>query len=140
MINDLSLNMNNIIWKSNPSQLTNILVYLFFFWTVIIPLIVYLKTRFTIYELTDQIYREKTGILSQKIEELELYRVRDYSVEKPFLMRLFGLGNLILITSDKTNPRVYMRAIRNVENVRDIFRKHVEEARKATGTKEVDFT
>ena len=33
-----------------------------------------------------------------------------------------------------------MRAIRNVENVRDIFRKHVEEARKATGTKEVDFT
>lgn len=140
MINDLSLNMNNIIWKSNPSQLTNILVYLFFFWTVIIPLIVYLKTRFTIYELTDQIYREKTGILSQKIEELELYRVRDYSVEKPFLMRLFGLGNLTLITSDKTNPRVYMRAIRNVENVRDIFRKHVEEARKATGTKEVDFT
>ena len=132
--------MNNIIWKSNPSQLTNILVYLFFFWTVIIPLIVYLKTRFTIYELTDQIYREKTGILSQKIEELELYRVRDYSVEKPFLMRLFGLGNLTLITSDKTNPRVYMRAIRNVENVRDIFRKHVEEARKATGTKEVDFT
>tara|TARA_B100001057_G_C22358082_1_gene759736 strand:- start:176 stop:616 length:441 start_codon:yes stop_codon:yes gene_type:complete len=134
------LNMNNAVWKSNPSQLTNIKVYLFLFWTVIIPLIVYLKTRFTIYELTDQIYREKTGILSQKIEELELYRVRDYSVDKPFLMRLFGLGNLTLITSDKTNPRVYMRAIRNVENVRDIFRKHVEEARKATGTKEVDFT
>ena len=132
--------MSNTVWKSNPSQLTNIKVYLFLFWTVIIPLIVYLKTRFTIYELTDQIYREKTGILSQKIEELELYRVRDYSVDKPFLMRLFGLGNLTLITSDKTNPRVYMRAIRNVENVRDIFRKHVEQARKATGTKEVDFT
>tara|TARA_X000000950_G_C13781108_1_gene605118 strand:+ start:410 stop:808 length:399 start_codon:yes stop_codon:yes gene_type:complete len=132
--------MSNTVWKSNPSQLTNIKVYLFLFWTVLIPLIVYLKTRFTIYELTDQIYREKTGILSQKIEELELYRVRDYSVDKPFLMRLFGLGNLTLITSDKTNPRVYMRAIRNVENVRDIFRKHVEEARKATGTKEVDFT
>ena len=132
--------MSNTVWKSNPSQLTNIKVYLFLFWTVIIPLIVYLKTRFTIYELTDQIYREKTGILSQKIEELELYRVRDYSVDKPFIMRLFGLGNLTLITSDKTNPRVYMRAIRNVENVRDIFRKHVEEARKATGTKEVDFT
>ena len=132
--------MSSVVWKSNPSQLTNIKVYLFLFWTIIIPLIVYLKTRFTIYELTDQIYREKTGVLSQKIEELELYRVRDYSVDKPFLMRLFGVGNLTLITSDKTNPRVYMRAIRNVENVRDTFRKHVEEARKATGTKEVDFT
>ena len=132
--------MSSVVWKSNPSQLTNIKVYLFLFWTIIIPLVVYLKTRFTIYELTDQIYREKTGVLSQKIEELELYRVRDYSFDKPFLMRLFGLGNLTLITSDKTNPRVYMRAIRNVENVRDTFRKHVEEARKATGTKEVDFT
>ena len=132
--------MSNLIWKSNPSQLTNIKVYLLLFWTVIIPLMTYLKTRFTIYELTDQIYREKTGILSQKIEELELYRIRDYSIYKPFLMRLFGLGNLTLITSDKTSPRVYINAIRNVEEVRDIFRKHVEEARKATDTKEVDFT
>ena len=132
--------MSKTVWKSSPSQLTNINVYIFLFWTVLIPLIVYLKTRFTIYELTDQIYIEKTGVLSQKIEELELYRVRDYSIEKPFLMRLFGLGNLTLLTSDKTNRRVYMYGIKNVENVKDTFRKHVEAARKATGTKEVDFT
>lgn len=132
--------MNNIIWTSRPSQLTNILIFVLFFWTIIVPLIYYLKTRTTIYELTDQIYKEKTGILSQKIEEVELYRVRDYTIEKPFLMRIFGLGNLTLITSDKTNPRVYMRAIKDVESVKDTFRKHVEEKRKLTGTKEVDFT
>lgn len=132
--------MNNIIWTSRPSQLTNILIFVLFFWTIIVPLIYYLKTRTTIYELTDQIYKEKTGILSQKIEEVELYRVRDYTIEKPFLMRIFGLGNLTLITSDKTNPRVYMRAIKDVESVKDTFRKHVEETRKLTGTKEVDFT
>ena len=132
--------MNNIIWTSRPSQLTNILIFVLFFWTIIVPLIYYLKTRTTIYELSDQIYKEKTGILSQKIEEVELYRVRDYTIEKPFLMRIFGLGNLTLITSDKTNPRVYMRAIKDVESVKDTFRKHVEETRKLTGTKEVDFT
>ena len=132
--------MNSIIWTSRPSQLTNILIFVLFFWTIIVPLIYYLKTRTTIYELTDQIYKEKTGILSQKIEEVELYRVRDYTIEKPFLMRIFGLGNLTLITSDKTNPRVYMRAIKDVESVKDTFRKHVEETRKLTGTKEVDFT
>lgn len=104
------------------------------------PLIVYLKTRFTIYELTEERFRIKTGILSQTIEELELYRVRDYTVEKPFIMRLFGLGNLTLITSDKTNPKIYLYAIKNVENIRDLFRKNVEATRKKTGTKEVDFT
>ena len=45
-----------------------------------------------------------------------------------------------LITSDKTNPKINLYAIRNVENVRDIFRKNVEITRKQTGTKEVDFT
>tara|TARA_B100001057_G_scaffold235112_1_gene235439 strand:+ start:371 stop:769 length:399 start_codon:yes stop_codon:yes gene_type:complete len=132
--------MDKIVWNGSPSQLTNIKTYILFFWTIILPLIVYLRTRFTIYELTEERFREKTGILSQKIEELELYRVRDYTVEKPFIMRLFGLGNLILITSDKTNPKIYLYAIRNVESVRDVFRKNVEATRKKTGTKEVDFT
>ena len=132
--------MEKIVWNGSPSQLTNIKTYILFFWTIILPLIVYLRTRFTIYELTEERFREKTGILSQKIEELELYRVRDYTVEKPFIMRLFGLGNLTLITSDKTNPKIYLYAIRNVESVRDVFRKNVEATRKQTGTKEVDFT
>tara|TARA_Y100000588_G_C14048632_1_gene836119 strand:- start:104 stop:502 length:399 start_codon:yes stop_codon:yes gene_type:complete len=132
--------MEKIVWYGGPSQLINIKTYILLFWTVILPLIVYLRTRFTIYELTEERFREKTGILSQTIEELELYRVRDYSVEKPFIMRLFGLGNLTLITSDKTNPKIYLYAIKNVENVRDLFRKNVEATRKKTGTKEVDFT
>ena len=132
--------MDKIVWNGSPSQLTNIKTYILFFWTIILPLIVYLRTRFTIYELTEERFREKTGVLSQKIEELELYRVRDYTVEKPFIMRLFGLGNLTLITSDKTNPKIYLYAIRNVESVRDVFRKNVEATRKQTGTKEVDFT
>ena len=55
-------------------------------------------------------------------------------------MRLFGLGNLTLVTSDKTNPKIYLYAIKNVENVRELFRKNVETSRKKTGTKEVDFT
>ena len=132
--------MEKIVWYGGPSQLINIKTYILLFWTVILPLIVYLRTRFTIYELTEERFREKTGILSQTIEELELYRVRDYTVEKPFIMRLFGLGNLTLITSDKTNPKIYLYAIKNVENVRDLFRKNVEATRKKTGTKEVDFT
>ena len=132
--------MGKTLWESNPSQLTNITVYIFLFWTLLIPLIVYLRTKFTIYELTEQTFTEKSGVLSQKIESLELYRIKDYSVEKPFLMRLFGLGNLTLTSSDKSNPYVYLYGIKDVENVRDIFRQHVEKARKATGTKEVDFT
>ena len=132
--------MENLVWKGRPSQLTNLLVYLFLFWTIVIPLYRYLKTRFTIFELTSDRFRTKIGILSQKVDELELYRVRDYEVFKPFLLRLFGLGNLTLITSDKTHPKIEMKAIKNPEKVLELFRKNVEISRKKTGTKEVDFT
>lgn len=132
--------MENLVWKGRPSQLTNLLVYLFLFWTIVIPLYRYLKTRFTIFELTSDRFRTKIGILSQKVDELELYRVRDYEVFKPFLLRLFGLGNLTLITSDKTHPKIEMKAIKNPEVVLELFRKNVEISRRKTGTKEVDFT
>ena len=131
--------MSKVLWKSGPSQITNFWVYLFFFWTVVIPVWIYLYTRFIKYELNAERLIVKTGILSQKIEETELYRVKDYSVSKPFFLRLFGLGNLVLTTSDKNNKYVKLYAIKDVEEIKDTIRTHVEKSRKRTGTKEVDF-
>ena len=129
-----------IAWISNPSQILNIFTYILLFWTIIIPIITYLKTRFTIYELTTQRLKIKTGILSQTINELELYRVRDYHIQKPFLLRIFNLGNLTLITSDKTDNTIQLIAIKDVEKISDLVRNHVELAREKTKTRETDFT
>ena len=131
--------MNKILWKDTPSQLSNFWTYVFFFWTIIVPILVYLKTRFTNYELDAERLRVKKGILSQNIEETELYRIKDYSIFKPFFLRIFGLGNLILTTSDKNNKHVTILAVKEVEKLKDLIRDQVEERRRATGTKEVDF-
>tara|TARA_B100000787_G_C16105187_1_gene255492 strand:- start:331 stop:729 length:399 start_codon:yes stop_codon:yes gene_type:complete len=131
--------MSKILWKSSPSQISNFWGYLLLFWTVVIPIWVYLYTRFIKYELNAERLIIKTGILSQKIEETELYRIKDYSVSKPFFLRLFGLGNIVLTTSDKNNKYVKLHAIKDVEKIKDIIRTHVEKSRKRTGTKEVDF-
>jgi uncharacterized membrane protein YdbT with pleckstrin-like domain len=131
--------MSKILWKSSPSQISNFWGFLLLFWTVVIPIWVYLYTRFIKYELNAERLIIKTGILSQKIEETELYRVKDYSVSKPFFLRLFGLGNIVLTTSDKNNKYVKLHAIKDVEKIKDIIRTHVEKSRKRTGTKEVDF-
>ena len=130
--------MDKLLWEDRPSQFSNFWIYLLFFWTIIPPIIVYLNTRFTKYELDSQRLKIKKGILSQNIEETELYRVKDYSIFKPFFLRLFGLGHLVLTTSDKNNKYVRLVAIKDTEKVKDIIRNHVEKARKRTGTKEVD--
>ena len=131
---------NNKIWSGRPSQLVNFYTYLLLFWTVIFPIVAYLKTRFTIYELTQTRLRLKTGIFSQKIEDTELYRVRDYSIDKPFLFRIFGLGHIQILTSDKSNPEIYLYAIRQTEKTAELIRNNVEIARKKSGTREIDYT
>ena len=126
------------LYIGRPSQILNIVSFILWSWTLLIPIIIYLKTRFTVYEVTDQRIKLKTGILSQVIDECELYRVRDYKVVKPFFQRIFGLGRIELITSDRSNSGINLNGIKDPENLYNLIRDNVEKIRRKTGTREVD--
>jgi len=131
----------NILWTARPSQVTNLVSYIFLFWTIVVPIVVYLKTRFTVYELTNKRLRLRTGVLTQTIEETELYRIRDYHIVKPILLRIFGLGNLHIYSEDKSSEQwLVLYAIKDVEKIKDLLRNNVEEVRKQTGTREIDIS
>jgi uncharacterized membrane protein YdbT with pleckstrin-like domain len=89
----------------------------------------YLVVKNQVYELTNQRLKMHSGVLSKRIEELELYRVRDTQFEQPFFLRLFGLGNVILLTTDTTSPEVIVPAIPNAQAIREQIRDAVEETR-----------
>jgi uncharacterized membrane protein YdbT with pleckstrin-like domain len=78
------------------------------------------------------------GVLNKKLDELELYRVRDYKLDQPFFLRLFSLGNIILQTSDRTHPTVVIQAIPDAENLREQLRTYVEACRTRKGVRELD--
>ena len=126
------------LYIGRPSQILNIISFIIWSWTLFIPIIIYLKTRFTVYEVTDQRIKLKTGILNQEIDECELYRVRDYKIVKPFFQRIFGLGKIELVTSDRSNSSINLNGIKNPENLYDLIRDNVEKIRRKTGTREVD--
>ena len=126
------------LYIGRPSQILNILSFILWSWTLIVPIIIYLKTRFTVYEVTDERIKLKTGILNQEIDECELYRIRDYKIVKPFFQRIFGLGNIELITSDRSNLRINLNGIKDPENLYNIIRDNVEKVRRKTGTREID--
>ena len=126
------------LYIGRPSQILNIVSFILWSWTLLIPIIIYLKTRFTVYELTDQRIKLKTGILNQEIDECELYRVRDYKVVKPFFQRIFGLGKIELVTSDRSNSNINFNGIKDPENLYDLIRDNVERIRRKTGTREID--
>ena len=98
-----------------------------------------LNTRFYNYELTSERLKLTTGILSRNTDVMELYRVKDMNLAQPFILRLFGLSNVTLITSDRSMPVFVLRAIRNGTEVLDIVRNHVESLRDKKRVREVDF-
>jgi uncharacterized membrane protein YdbT with pleckstrin-like domain len=133
------------VWNGTPSQVINIPAFALWgilFWLVIPIFIIlwkWLVVKNTKYELTTERLKIRHGVLNKKMDDLELYRVRDFEFERPFFLRLFSLGNIILQTSDKSHPVVILRAIRNGEQIREQIRNMVEACRVKKRVREVDF-
>lgn len=125
----------HVVWTGSPSHIFNVPVYLvcglLFF--LVVPIFIglwkWLVLRNIQYELTSERLRIRQGVLNKMLDELELYRVRDYKLEQPLFLRLFSLGNITLRTSDTSHPHIVLHAIRNGEQVREQLRKYVEECR-----------
>jgi len=109
---------------------------------LVIPLGLWLirwwTTRTTVYELTTQRLKIHRGILTRRLEEVELYRVKDYVLEQPLFLRLLGLGNLTLVSSDATTPSIVLRAIAGVAAVREQLRTAVQAERDRKRVRELD--
>ena len=133
------------VWSGTPSQVTNFgsFIFLGILFFLVIPLFIifwkWLVTKNIKYELTTERLRTRSGVLNKKMDELELYRVKDYKVDRPLFLRIFGLGNLVLETSDRSSPIVMIKAIPDAEELREKVRTCVETRRDAKRVREVDF-
>lgn len=154
------MNNETTFWKGSPSQWLNIghfslavliaigiIVAGIFFPPAFIALIIpaayiiwrYLTVRCQIFELTTERLRITKGIINQKIDEVELYRVKDILIERKWWMRITGLGSVHLQTSDRSLPNVDITAIRDCINLREELRKLVEAVRDRKRVREMDF-
>ena len=100
----------------------------------------YLDVRFRVYEVTTDRVRLIRGILSKRTDGLELYRVDDTLLVEPFLLRMVGKGNIQLVTSDRTNPNMFLQAVPRPRWLWDETRRAVEACRDRKRTRVIDFT
>ena len=88
-----------------------------------------LAISFTRYELTESRLRVKTGLLNTREEELRLYRVRDISAQESLLDRLFGVGSILLHTTDATSPTLLIQHVKRADQVKELLSAQVAKAR-----------
>lgn len=92
-------------------------------------------TKYIIYESKIGI---KRGILNLKYDETELYRIKDYSLNAPFLLRIFKLSNLLMVSSDRIFPVILFKAIPDGMKLFREIEKKVEKERKEKRVYEID--
>ena len=133
------------VWKGSSSQVINLGTYLlcFLFVWLVVPLFIgiwkWIENRCRVYEVTTQRIRVTRGVFSKRTDELELYRVRDSSLVEPFGLRMFGAGNIEIITMDVSTPGLTLEAIKGAAQVREEIRKNVEACRDRKGVRVTEF-
>ena len=156
------------VWRGSPSQWRNTSHYLlfgilalivvmgtvafahfapqiapFFLLLLFIPLFFalkqFLRTRSTVYELTNERLKTVNGIFTKITDTLELYRVKDIETRQPFFLRLVGLEDVHLQTSDASSPVVIVSAVPSSVGFADKARNQVEAIRAQKGVREIDM-
>jgi membrane protein YdbS with pleckstrin-like domain len=74
------------------------------------------------YEITTQRIKYERGVLSKRQESLELFRVDHFELLKPLGMRLLGLAELHLYSSDAEFGDKYIYGVPNLESLSESLR------------------
>ena len=110
---------------------------------LLIPLVIFLikwiALKFLTYEITSERIKITKGILSKRTDELELYRVKDTSLIEPLALRMFGAGNILVITSDAGTPQLELKGIPGAKDIREKLRESVEECRVRKGARVMEM-
>lgn len=86
----------------------------------------YMEIKATKLTLTDQRLIVSTGIFTKRTNETELYRVRDTSIEEPFFYRMFGVGNVIIFSTDEAEGKLHFNAYKKPHWIKDQIRNNAE--------------
>jgi hypothetical protein len=82
------------------------------------------------YQITVERVRIVEGILGKDREDIELIRIQDIDQTQTLTERLLDIGDLHIRSHDPSNPLVVLRDIKNVQEVHEILRRAVLDARK----------
>lgn len=82
---------------------------------------------FTRYAMSEDRLFTSVGFLNIKDDEVLLYRVRDIDTERSLWQRLFGVGTVTVMSSDKTMPNMVLKNVKNPVAVKEMIHQQVEE-------------
>lgn len=130
-----------VLFEGHPAVVRGIGALLVAVVTLGLALVVlWLRARSVRYRLTTQRVVVEQGLLSKRMDQIDLYRINDYVVERPFGQRLLGTGNLVLEAMDRSTSTLRIEGIRtDVVALYEKLRQATESEKRARGVRLVDY-
>ncbi len=85
-----------------------------------------LPWSFTRYALSEDRLFLRRGFLNVKQDEVILYRVRDLRVTQNLWQRIFGVGTITVVSTDKSIPQLVIKNVKQPWEVKELIHKYVE--------------
>lgn len=103
----------HVLFEGSPAALPTLGAWVLAVLTLgVYGLVAWARARATTIRVTSQRIVVEKGLFSKTLDQIDLYRVVDYRVERPLGQRLVGTGNLVLETLDKTTRELALRGLR----------------------------
>lgn len=95
----------------------------------------------TRYELTTQRLIVRSGIIFKRVDEIELFRVKDVRVDFSLINQITGIGQITLRSSDPSSQGedFLLRDVPDARNRRETLRTLVDQARQRRRVRELDI-
>ena len=90
-----------------------------------------LPISFTKYSLSEDRLFVETGLLNLEQNEVRLYRILDLQLKRSLGQRIFGVGSIIVTSSDKSLGKFEIRNVKDSANVKEMLSVQVEQQREA---------
>ncbi len=85
------------------------------------------------YTITDERIRITSGVLGKARENIELVRIQDLDYKQTMTERMINIGDISVLSHDRSDPRVVLKNVKDPEGVYEILRRAVLSARKRHG-------
>lgn len=82
---------------------------------------------FTRYAMSEDRLFLSVGFLNIRDEEILLYRIRDITTSRSLWQRMFGVGSITVVSSDKTEPTLVLKNIKRPLEIKELLHRQVEE-------------
>lgn len=86
------------------------------------------------YELTNERLKIiKQGLVTQSRGDIELYKVKDLTVKQTLKDKAMGIGDIEVISSDESDPKIILKKIKDPHEVREQIRNAAKVAKEKVG-------